>query len=186
MKHLLALIVLATALPAPTAAEIVGMNVQRAATEEEMKGSITRIELQDESGARFSLRDLMQNGKPTLITLWAHWCANRRAEMTDYKIIASTCPQRWNVIFVSSRAADFARDLAKYRAYGLPWIFYHVAETSKTDERTRTTTAFYGATKSGEVITPLHYLVSSNGLVDAIVNARMNLAEPKKLTAFCR
>lgn len=165
-------------------AEVVGMNVPRMATEAEMKASIGQIELEDEAGARIALRDLMGNGKPTLITLWAHWCRNCRAEMADYKIIASTCPERWNIIFISSRARDFTKDIAKYRSFGVPWKFYKVVEAPKANEDLRQ--AFYGATKSGEVITPLHYLVSAGGRVDAIVNARMNFAEPSKLAAFCR
>lgn len=168
----------------PAVAEIIGMNVSRAAREEDMKASIGKVELEDEAGDRIALRDLIGNGRPSLITLWAHWCVNCRAEMADYKVIAASCPGRWNVIFISSRPADFGKDLAKYRSYGLPWKFYHVAETPKIEEGARR--AFYGATKSGEVITPLHYLVSASGKVDAIVNARMNLAEPKKLAAFCR
>jgi hypothetical protein len=172
------------AFTAPAHAEVVGMNVSRVASEDDMKASVGVIELEDENGGRAALRELMANGKPSLIILWAHWCVNCRAEMADYKVIATTCPERWNVVFISSRPADFAKALVKYRSYGLPWRFYRVAGKTTVDEGVQR--AFYGATRSGEVITPLHYLVSASGRVDAIVNARMNLAEPKKLAAFCR
>jgi hypothetical protein len=182
IKHPIAVAAL-MAFSSPVAAEVVGMNVSRAASEDEMKASIGKVELVDETGARVALRNLIGNGKPSLVTLWAHWCVNCRAEMTDYKVIAATCPERWHVIFISSRPADFAKDLAKYRSYGLPWKFYRLAEAPKSDDGRM---AFYGATKSGEVITPLHYLLSASGKVDAIVNARMNFSEPRKLAAFCR
>ena len=166
----------------PAVAEIIGMNVSRAAREEDMKASIGKVELEDEAGDRIALRDLIGNGRPSLITLWAHWCVNCRAEMADYKVIAASCPGRWNVIFISSRPADFGKDLAKYRSYGLPWTL-----TSPKRRRSRRARGGrFTARRSGEVITPLHYLVSASGKVDAIVNARMNLAEPKKLAAFCR
>jgi thiol-disulfide isomerase/thioredoxin len=171
----------------PVTAEIIGMPVARMATEEEMKASLAKIELEDVNGSRLSLGNIIQNGKPTLITLWANWCANCRAEMADYKRIAATCPDQWNMVFVSSRTSDFPKDLAKIRSYVLPWKIYHVVETVSADkERNRIASAFYGATRAGEVITPLHYLISSSGHVDAIVNARMNFSEPKKLAAFCR
>jgi thiol-disulfide isomerase/thioredoxin len=167
----------------PAKAEIVGPKVSRVASEDNMKASIAKVELVEEGGNQTALRDLMSNGKPSLITVWAHWCANCRAEMADYKVIAATCPERWNVIFVSSRRFDFKKDLAKYRSYGLPWKIYRVIEAQSADVDVGR--AFFGATNSGEVVTPLHYLVSASGKVDAIVNARMNLAEPKKLSAFC-
>lgn len=187
MKRVVLTLALTAAMGAPVAADIIGMPVARTASEADMKASLEDIQLEDETGARISLRELVQNGKPTLITLWAHWCANCRAEMADFRAIAATCPDRWNIIFVSSRPSDFSKDLFKFRSYGLRWKFYHVAESAQADkEHRRTASAFYGATRSGEVLTPLHYLISPGGRVDAIVNARMDFGQPKKLAAFCR
>jgi thiol-disulfide isomerase/thioredoxin len=189
MPHFLYALILSLSLlfaASPLVAEIIGPHVFRIATEEEMKASLGKIELQDEHGMKILLRYLMENGKPTLINLWAHWCANCRAEMTDYQAIAASCPQKWNVVFVSARLSDFKKDIIKYRTYGLPWTPYHVVEPPASDKDAfRFVRAFYGATRSGEVITPLHYIVSPNGRIDAIVNARMNLGEPKKLAALC-
>jgi thiol-disulfide isomerase/thioredoxin len=128
----------------------------------------------------------MSNGKPTLVSLWAHWCPNCLAEIAGFKAIAANCPQRWNIVFVSARAADFSKDLAKFKRYGLPWQFYHVAESARTDlAKAKTARAFYGATVDGGVVTPLHYLLSSSGGVDAIVNGKLDFQEPQRLSAFC-
>jgi thiol-disulfide isomerase/thioredoxin len=171
---------------APASAKIFGMQVERAVTEEEMKASLRDITLVDEQGAPLDLRALMANGKPTLVSLWAHWCPNCVAEASGYKAVAKACPQRWNIVFVSARAADFPKDLAKFKSYGLPWKFYRVGDTSKTDPaKAKAARAFYGETKGGGVATPLHYLLNASGAVSAIVTGRMDFSEPARLAAFC-
>lgn len=186
MKRLLAFLVLAVVSTTQAPAEILGMKVPRAVTEEEMKASLREIDLVDEKGAPVDLRALMSNGKPTLVTLWAHWCSNCRAEIPGFKAIAAACPNRWNIVFVSARAGDFPKDLAKFKTFGLPWKIHHVAASTKTDvAKAKTARAFYGATTEGGVVTPLHYLLSSRGSVDMIVNARMDFEEPQRLAAFC-
>jgi thiol-disulfide isomerase/thioredoxin len=167
-------------------AEIFGMQVERAVTEEEMKGSLREIDLVDEQGDPLDLRALMSNGKPTLVSLWAHWCPNCVAEAPGYQALAKACPQRWNVVFVSAIAKDFPKDLAKFKRYGLPWRFYRVGDSGKTDVvKAKAARAFYGATKEGGVVTPMHYLLNRSGAVEAIVAGRMDFTEPKRLAAFC-
>jgi thiol-disulfide isomerase/thioredoxin len=171
---------------APAGAEILGMKVERMVTEDEMKSSLRAIDLVDEMGKPFDLRAAMANGKPTLVSLWAHWCPNCLAEAPGYKALAKACPQRWNVVFVSAVAEDFPKDLAKFRRYGLPWKFYRVADSGKTDvAKAKTARAFYGVTKQGGVVTPMHYLINASGAVSAIVAGRMNFEDPEKIAAFC-
>lgn len=168
-------------------AEIIGPPVRRAATEDQMKASLRQIKLVDESGAELDLAALVANGKPTLITLWAHWCPNCQAETRGLTTIASACPSKWNVVFVSSRFADYAKDLAKFRSFGLPWKIYNVSKSMmETPARYAIVRAFSGATPDGQVITPLHYLLSSNGSVQAIVSGRMDFSSPQRVAAFCR
>jgi thiol-disulfide isomerase/thioredoxin len=170
----------------PAFAEIVGMHVERSASEDEMKASLRVINLMDEQGQIFPLKSFIGNGKPTLVTLWAHWCTNCRAEIPGYQAIAKTCADRWNIVFVSARAEDFNKDIAKYKTFGLPWRFYHVQENQGHGaQRSNEIKAFYGLTKDDGVLTPLHYLIASNGRVDTIVNAKMDFGSKEKLNAFC-
>ena len=186
MKRLAALLLLAAVAMPAAQAEIIGIQAERIATEAQMKASLRDIELVDEKGAPLDLRKLMANGKPTLITLWAHWCSNCRAEVPGYNKIAATCGDRWNVVFVSSQPEDFPKDLAKFKTLGLPWSIYHVAASMRSDPaKAMTARAFYGLTTEGGVITPLHYFVDRNGAVDAIVNGRMDFDEPDRLAVFC-
>lgn len=167
-------------------AEILGMQVERAVTEQDMKDSLRQIDLVDEKGAPFDLRAALANGKPTLVSIWAHWCPNCIAEAPGYKALAKACPQRWNVVFVSSMQKDFPKDLAKFKTFGLPWKIYRIADTTKTDAaKAKAAGAFYGLTKEGGVVTPTHYFVSAAGGVEAIVSGRINFAEPERLAAFC-
>lgn len=173
-------------LTSSASAEIVGMNIQRIATEEEMKASLRTIDLEDANGHVFPLNSVIGNGKPTLVTLWAHWCTNCRAEIPGYQAVAKTCPDRWNIVFVSARAADFNKDIAKYKTFDLPWKFYHVREYVGRDNHiSKDIKAFYGLTKDDGVLTPLHYLIAADGTVDAIVNAKMDFQAKDKLKAFC-
>lgn len=166
--------------------EIVGMQVPRIANESEMVTSLGEIRLIDERGAILDLNRIRFNGKRTLITLWTNWCVNCRAEITGFKSIAKTCPDKWNIIFVSARAGDYTKDASKFKVFSLPWRIYHVDEIAYHDPgKIRTMQAFYGATKDQSVLTPLHYLLSSSGHVQAIVNAKMSFERPDKLAAFC-
>lgn len=167
-------------------AGIAGMQAPRIATEAEMKSSLEEIRLVDERGSPLDLRSTIHNGKRTLVTLWANWCVNCRAEITGFKAIAKTCADKWNIVFVSARASDYAKDLSKFRSFYLPWKIYRVDEAAYQDQgKIRTMQAFYGATKDQSVLTPLHYLLSPAGRVQAIVNARMSFEQPEKLAAFC-
>lgn len=186
MKRLIAFLIISSLPSIETRAEIIGMKVNRAVTEEHMKASLRAIELVDEKGAPLDLRGLLANGKPTLVTLWAHWCPNCLAEIRGFKAIVATCPDRWNMVFVSARAGDFPKDRAKFNRFGLPWKIHHVANAARTDlAKASVARAFYGETAEGGVVTPLHYLIAANGVVDAIVNGRMDFEEPQRLAAFC-
>lgn len=167
-------------------AEILGMKVERAVTEQDMKDSLRQIDLVDEKGAPFDLRAALANGKPTLVSLWAHWCPNCVGEAPGYKALAKACPDRWNVVFVSSMQKDYPKDLAKFKTFGLPWKIYRIADTSKKDPaKAKAAGAFYGLTTEGGVVTPTHYFVGPGGDVQAIVSGRINFAEPERLAAFC-
>lgn len=169
-----------------TLAEIVGMQAPRIATEAEMKSSLNGIRIIDERGIPLDLNSVRHNGKRTLVTLWAHWCVNCRAEISGFKAIAQKCPDKWNIIFVSARASDYSKDTVKFEKFSLPWKIYHVDEASYSDpNKLRSMQAFYGATKDQSVLTPLHYLLSPKGQVQAIVNAKMSFEQPEKLAAFC-
>ncbi|QGM98920.1 TlpA family protein disulfide reductase [Methylocystis parvus] len=171
---------------APARAEILGMKVERMATEEEMKSSLRQIDLVDEKGQPFDLRATMGNGRPTFVSIWAHWCPNCLAEAPGYKALAKACPDRWNVVFVSSMRKDYPKDLAKFRTYGLPWKIYRIADTVNAEpDKAKAAVAFYGLTKEGGVVTPTHYLIDETGAVKAIISGKMNIAEPERLAAFC-
>lgn len=172
--------------PLSARAEILGMQVERKVSEEEMKASLREVDLVDEKGAPLDLKALMGSGKPTLVTLWAHWCPNCLGEVPGYKAAAKTCPQQWNVVFVSARAGDYPRDLAKFKSLGLPWKLYRVADSSRTDlAKAKAARAFYGETAEGGVVTPMHYFINGSGGVDAIVAGKMDFSEADRLAAFC-
>lgn len=186
MKHLLGPLALLALFAGGAHAEIIGVQAPRVVSEDEMKGSLREIDLVGANGAPFNLGALMANGRPTLVTLWAHWCPNCLAEMKGFKAIAASCPERWNIVFVSARASDYAKDTAKFKTYRLRWKIFRVGDSTKTDvAKARSARAFYGATADGGVVTPLHYLIGAGGRVDAIVSGRMNFAEPERLAAFC-
>ncbi len=185
MRHI-ALAILLSLSPMLARAEIIGMQVPRAVTEEEMKASLREVDLVDEKGARLDLRALMANGKPTLVSLWAHWCPNCLAEIPGYKALAKACPLRWNVVFASAIASDYPKDVARFKTFGLPWKFYRVGDSVKTDmAKAKAARAFYGQTAEAAVVTPQHYFVNKAGVVEAIVAGRLDFAEPDRLAAFC-
>jgi len=186
MRRVFALPILLLVLCAPARAKIIGMQANRAVTEDEMKASLREVEIVDENGAPLDLRGLIGNGRPTLVSLWAHWCPNCLAEVAGFKAIAKDCPDRWNIVFVSARAGDYPKDLAKFARYKLPWKIYRVGDSTKTNvAAAKAARAFYGATVEGGVLTPLHYLLSASGKVDAIVSGKMNFEEPARRAAFC-
>jgi hypothetical protein len=167
-------------------AEILGMQVERKVSEAEMKASLREVDLVDEKGVPLDLNALMSSGRPTLVSLWAHWCPNCLAEVAGYRAIARACPQRWNIVFVSARAGDYPKDLAKFRSFGLPWKFYRVGASSKTDPaRAKAARAFYGETVDGGVVTPMHYFIDASGVVEAMVAGKMDFSEADRLAAFC-
>lgn len=167
-------------------AEILGMQVPRKVTEAEMKASLREVDLVDEKGAPLDLKALMGSGKPTLVTLWAHWCPNCLGEAPGYKAAAKACPQQWNVVFVSARAGDYPKDLAKFKSLGLPWKLYRVADSSRSDlAKAKAARAFYGETAQGGVVTPMHYFINGSGGVDAIIAGKMDFSEADRLAAFC-
>ena len=168
----------------PVRCDVVGPPVARVASESRMKESLRAIELIDEKGAIFDLRAALGNGKPTLVTLWANWCPNCRAEMRGFKSIAEKCPDRWNVVFVSSRAADYEKDLERFRSFGLPWRLYRISPRMQRPENRGLLEAFSGATRQAEVLTPLHYIVSEKGDVAQIVNGGVDFSDPQRI-AFC-
>lgn len=187
MKLLPIFLALSVLSPCAARAEIIGMQVERAVTEDEMKASLREIDLVDDKGAPLDLRALMSNGKPTLVTLWAHWCPNCVAEISGLRALAKSCPQRWNVVFVSARAVDYPKDLVKFNSYRLPWKFYRVGDSAKTDRaKAKAARAFYGETAQGGVVTPQHFFISPGGNVDAIVSGKINFGEPQRLAAFCQ
>lgn len=170
----------------PSEAEIMGQSVPRVATEEQMKASLRQIKLVEESGAPLNLGALLTNGKPTLISLWAHWCPNCQAEMAEFKSVFGACADKWNVAFVSSRFSDYSKDLIKFRSFKTPWKLYNISREMQTPANYSIVRAFSGATPDGVVITPLHYFVSAKGDVQAIINGRMDLSSPQRAAAFCR
>lgn len=184
MLRLATLVLLALA-PVLARAEILGMQVERAVSEDEMKASLGQIDLVDEKGSHLDLRALMANGRPTFVSLWAHWCPNCISEVPGYKAIARACARHWNVVFVSARPQDFRKDLARFRSYGLPWSFYVVADTAGTDPQMRKIArAFVGETVEGGVVTPLHYFIAPGGGVEAIIAGRMDFTERDRLEAY--
>jgi len=72
MTRLFVLLGLLALSPVLARAEILGMQVERAVTEQDMKDSLRQIDLVDEKGAPFDLRATLANGKPTLVSIWAH------------------------------------------------------------------------------------------------------------------
>lgn len=104
----------------------------------------------------------------------------------DARRSTKNAPTRWNVVFVSSRASDYAKGLSQFRRFGLPWPLYRTApQMSASAEKVAVLRAFSGDTTRVEVITPLHYLLNELGEVRQIVHARMDLADPLRAAAFC-
>jgi thiol-disulfide isomerase/thioredoxin len=184
LRSLFVVFVLVEVLGAPAHCDVIGPPAARVASEAQMKASLREIELIDDKGAVFDLPAALKSGKPTLVTLWANWCPNCRAEMRGFKILAEKCPDRWNVVFVSSRTADYEKDLARFRSFGLPWSLYRTSARMQKAERRDLLNAFSGATRQGEVFTPLHYIVSDKGDVVQIVNGGVDFSDTRRI-AFC-
>jgi len=167
-------------------ADIVGPRIERAASETQMRASLREIKFVDEANRPFDLAAIMANGKPTLVTLWAHWCPICQSELPGFRAIAQACASRWNIVFVSARHDDYAKDLDKFRQQNLPWPLYNVSRTMLEDGAPYATyRAFTGATTTGQVMTPLHYFINARGQVTKIVNARLDLSTPQAITLIC-
>lgn len=167
-------------------AEIVGPQVERAVTESQMRGSLRSVRLIDEANRAFDLAAALANGKPTLISLWAHWCPICQSELPGFRALADACANRWNIVFVSARHDDYAKDLEKFNKQGLPWPLYNVSRTMLEDGANyEAYRAFTGATKTGQVMTPLHYFADTRGQVTKIVNARLDLSTPQAIALIC-
>lgn len=167
-------------------AEIVGPRIERAATEAQMRASLRSVKFVDEANRPLDLSAIMANGKPTLVSLWAHWCPICQSELPGFRAIAQACASRWNIVFVSARHDDYVRDLEKFNRQGLPWPLYNVSRTMLQDGAPYDAyRAFTGATTTGQVMTPLHYFVDARGQVTKIVNARLDLSTPQAIALMC-
>lgn len=167
-------------------AEIVGPRIERAATEAQMRASLHSVKFVDEANRPLDLAAIIASGKPTLVSLWAHWCPICQSELPGFRAIAQACPKRWNIVFVSARHDDYAKDLEKFNRQGLPWPLYNVSRTMLQDGAPYDTyRAFTGATTTGQVMTPLHYFVDTRGQVTKIVNARLDLSTPQAIALVC-
>lgn len=170
----------------PLQAEIIGPAMDRVVDEQEMVAAINAVMLTNKSGASVPLSKYIGQDKPTLITLWERDCINCLVEMRGMKKIAEICPNNWNVLFISIAHNQSEKDHIRFDKYKLPWPLYHLGATYFTDaNQINIRKAFFGETWDGVVATPLHYLISKNGTVDAIVNAKLDFEEPRRLMAFC-
>ena len=151
-----------------------------------MIDSLFQVQIKDSQNHTQYLKDIINNGKPTLVTLWAHWCINCLAEIKGFRAVSEKCPNEWNIVFVSARPSDYAKDSAKFNSFKLPWHIYRGPDIgNKGSSEAKISSAFYGLAYDEGVLTPLHYLLSKSGKVDAIVNAKFDLSEPARLGAFC-
>lgn len=170
----------------PLKAEIIGPRMDRVANEEQMVSALNAVTLTNKDGVSVPLRKYIGNGKPTLITLWERGCINCLVEMRGMEKIAQKCPSNWNILYVSIARDNIEKDHIRFDKYKLPWTLYHLADSYFTDaSQVNLRRAFFGETQEGIAATPLHYLVSKTGAVDAIVNAKLDFENPTRLAAFC-
>lgn len=166
--------------------EIIGADIKRIASEQKMIDSLFQAQIKDSQNHTQYLKNIINNGKPTLVTLWAHWCINCLAEIKGFRAVSEKCPNEWNIVFVSARPNDYAKDIVKFNSFKLPWNIYRGPELgNKGSPEANISSAFYGLTHDEGVLTPLHYFLSKNGKVEAIVNAKFDLSEPIRLAGFC-
>ncbi len=100
--------------------------------------------------------------------------------------VQETCPTKWNVIYISINHNQVYEDQVKFDKYMLPWTLYHLGkEYFSSASLIKIRKAFLGESEDGIVATPLHYLISKDGVVDAIVNAKLDLEDSARLSAFC-
>lgn len=167
-------------------AEIIGPQIKRISSEQEMIDALSKVQIKNNQNQIESIDSIIHNGKPTLVTLWAHWCLNCVAEIKGFRAVSENCPNEWNIVFVSARPEDYMKDYIKFSSFKLPWNIYRGPELgSKGSSESKVSSAFYGISNNQVVLTPLHYLLSKEGKVEAIINAKFDLSEPARLAAFC-
>ena len=167
-------------------AEIIGPAMDRVANEEQMVAALNNVILTNKSGAAVPLSKFIGKGKPTIVTLWERGCINCLIEMRGMAKIAEKCPSNWNVLYVSIAHDQVEKDHIRFDKFKLPWSLYHLGATYFTDaNQINTRKAFLGEARDGVVATPLHYLISKDGTVDAIVNAKLDFEDQARLSAFC-
>lgn len=167
-------------------AEIIGPPIKRVSSEEQMVAAINAIALTDKNGSTVGLNKFIGNGKPTLITLWERGCPNCITEMRGMTKVQEACPTKWNVIYITITQNQVDKDQIKFEKSKLPWTLYHLGpEYFSSAPLIKIRKAFSGESEDGIVATPLHYLISKDGVVDAIVNAKLDLEDSERLSAFC-
>lgn len=167
-------------------AEIIGPEIKRISSEQEMIDALSKVQIKNNQNKIESIDSIIHNGKPTLVTLWAHWCLNCVAEIKGFRAVSENCPNEWNIVFVSARPDDYMKDSIKFKSFKLPWNIHRGPELgSKGSSESKVSSAFYGISNDQVVLTPLHYLLSKEGKVEAIINAKFDLSEPARLAAFC-
>ena len=171
----------------PAQSEIIGPKLQRLGTEFQMVESLNNIMLVDEYGKQSTLRSYLAHGRPTLLITWERNCLNCLSEISGLSKIAEKCPDVWNIIFVSIDKMTYFNDLKKFNNYQLPWKLYYVKIQSNVSiKENMMQKFFFGETVDGIIATPLHYFVSKEGMVEAIVNAKIDFGEKQRLEAFCK
>lgn len=187
MRFVLYCLVLLAGMAAPAqAVTVVGDNLSRVASPEQMEDALRRVALVDGHGRRFDLAAVLDNGKPTLITLWAHWCAVCQSEMPGFRDLARQCGDALNVVFISSRPSDFPSDLKRYGGYGLTWPMAGIDRRMLADSASYSIyQAFSGATRDGSVVTPLHYFVAADGRLDTILFTGVDFSTPDSIATAC-
>ena len=126
----------------------------------------------------------MANGRPTLVS-FGNIGVRIVSPNEGFKSIADACPDRWNIVSSRRAQATTPRIWRSSKPTACPGRFFASAISRNRCRENKERAAFYGATADGGVFIPLHYLIVASGRVDAIVNGRINFAEPQRLAAFC-
>lgn len=187
MKALFAVAALFTCLAVPAqAVTVIGNDPPRAVTPQQMEQALRQMAFIGNDDSPFDLSAILDNGRPTLITLWAHWCAVCQAEMVGFRELARKCGDALNVVFVSSRVSDYAADLKKFLSYDLTWQIVGVARSMLADASSYAVyRAFSGITRDGSVVTPMHYFVAANGKLDTILFTPVDFSTPESVAMAC-
>lgn len=142
-----------------------------------------QVELVGPDGEATGITPFLGNGRFTLVTLWASWCAICQAEMDGFRQLAASCPDAVDAVFVSPSLSSFARDAEKFGSYGLPWAIYGIAASMLTPQRYAAYSDFVAAGPKGELATPVHYLFNGNGRLETVIFG--GLAPSTLMRAFC-